>query len=90
MFAFDKPYEIIEKNILIDDLREKYPDNIMITINGHIEEERRHGDVIAILTEEEYTKLRKNFPVNYSSKFATIKGINILRDGREGWLGVFL
>jgi Golgi nucleoside diphosphatase len=88
MFSFDKqPYEIIEKNVLIDDIRRKYPDNIMITINGCVKDRKRHGDVVAILTAEEYLLLREDLPNDYSMRFSTIKGINILNEEKENYLG---
>ena len=88
MFAFDKkPYEIIEKDAIIHDIRRVYPDKVMIVLNSHVKNKQRCGDIVAILTTEEYAQLRRNLPENYSSVFSTIKGINILTEEKENYLG---
>ena len=65
-------YEIVERNVRLGDMVEKYPNNYIVVINGHVENEEIHGDVVAILSKEEYDSLDK--PTNLTPKFTIWKG----------------
>jgi len=88
MFSFteSKP-SILEHNIIWGDAEEKYPDKFMIVINTRFEESELRGDVIAILTPEEYSEL--DFPEPLAPKFNVWKGIKLKMEGL-GVLGYYL
>jgi len=86
MFSFTKKsYEILEKNVYLDNMRRKYPDNYMIVTNGHADSGYRQGNIIAILTEDEYRQL--TLPENLAPRFSILRGVNILQKERENYLG---
>ena len=61
MFSFANPDPpILERNIIWGDAEEKYPDKFMIVINARFVDSELHGDIIAMLTPEEYSEL--DFP----------------------------
>ena len=55
--------QILERNMDWAEAQEKYYDKYMIIINAHLEGTRLHGDIIAILTPEEYFALSKPEPM---------------------------
>ena len=59
----DSDHQILEHNIDWGEAQEKYYDKYMIVINSHLEGTRLHGDIIAILTPEEYLALSKPDPM---------------------------
>jgi hypothetical protein len=68
MFLFTEDhYDAIEKNITHGEAIEKYPDSYMIVMNGHLEDREVHGDIVALLTRDEYVALEK--PNNIVPKF---------------------
>jgi hypothetical protein len=68
MFSFNEDhYDAIEKNISHGEAIEKYPDSYMVVMNGHLEDKKVHGDIVALLTWDEYIALEK--PNNIVPKF---------------------
>jgi hypothetical protein len=64
MFSFTDPNPtILEHNIDWGEAQNKYHDSYMIVINSHLEGSRLHGDIVAILTPEEYFALNKPNPL---------------------------
>ena len=74
IFSISNP-QILEHNIDWGVAQEKYYDKYMIVINSHLEGTRLHGDIIAILTPEEYLALSKPEPMTPTY---------------EAWIGVAL
>ena len=60
---FNSNPQILVQNIDWGEAQEKYYDKYMIVINSHLEGTRLHGDIIAILTPEEYFALKKPDPL---------------------------
>jgi len=76
MFSFfDTIHNIIEKNIIYEVAQKKYHNKIMIVINGHVENRRIRGDIIAILTPEEFDELDK--PDDIAPRFSIWEGDSI-------------
>ena len=77
MFSFfENDYSVIENNVMFEDMQIKYADKYMIIKNGHVENKRIHGDIIAILTPEEYEVLE--VPKSIAPKFAVWEGYSIM------------
>ncbi|MCL2017133.1 MAG: hypothetical protein FWG68_12895 [Defluviitaleaceae bacterium] len=66
MFNFDSEHEILEHDVIIDDMMQEYHDKYLIIINGHSENSRIKGDIVAILTPQEYYDLPRPIPQKYS------------------------
>ncbi len=49
----------LEKNIEMGEAAEKYFDKYMVVKNAHLENSYLHGDIIAVLSSDEYSKLEK-------------------------------
>ena len=80
MFSFTNSNPpIIESNIAWGDAEEKYPDKFMIVINSHFDNTEMLGDIVAILTPIEYSKL--DFPEPMAPKYIVWKGLDIKRGG---------
>jgi len=75
MFSFDGEHEILEHNVIIEDMEQKYHDKYMIVINGHGEDSRIKGDIVAILTPEEFYALEK--PKQWLPKYGLWEGFSI-------------
>ena len=87
MFSFTADsFTIIEKNAKHGDMIVKYPDNYMIIMNGHIEDEEIHGDVVQVLTAKEYNTLEK--PKNIAPKFGVWVGKTLELESMENRLGL--
>ncbi|MCL1988952.1 MAG: hypothetical protein FWG64_13430 [Firmicutes bacterium] len=67
MFSFDGEHEILERDVILEDMEEKYHDKYMIVINGYSKDCRLRGDIVAILTPHEYCYLKvpKPWPKEY-------------------------
>ena len=88
MFSFDDPNPtILERNIRWGDAEKKYRDKFMIVINAHVKETYLHGDIVAILTPEEYSGL--DFPESMAPKYDVWKGLKLKMEGL-GALGYYL
>ena len=88
MFSFSNPNPaILENNIRWGEAEEKYRDKFMIVINPHLEDTYLYGDIIAILTPEEYSEL--DFPEPMAPKYNVWKGIKLKMEGL-GALGYYL
>ena len=84
MFSFsDNSHKIIESNVKIEDMQEKYIDKYMIVTNTRVVDTHIHGDVIAILTPAEYNKLKK--PENMLPKYSVWVGY----DARQERFGIY-
>jgi len=80
MFSFDQEsYSIIEQGVIYEDMQEKYPNKLMIVINTHVSNMRLCGDIIALLTEEEFSKVK--MPESIAPKFGIWRG-DILEEER--------
>ncbi|MCL1998835.1 MAG: hypothetical protein FWG65_08715 [Turicibacter sp.] len=79
MFSFDGEHEVLERDVIIEDMEQKYHDKYMIVINGHGRDCRLRGDIIAILTPEEYSKLEKPKPM--LPKYSVWEGFSLQLDG---------
>ena len=85
MFSFDDPSpQILEHNIDWGEAQEKYPHSYMIVINRHLIGTKLHGDIIGILTPEEYDFLEK--PVPFLPKYCIWEGVAVMGKG----LGVYV
>jgi hypothetical protein len=79
MFTFTADhYDVIERNIRHGEVIEKYPDCYMIVMNGHVENEAIHGDIVAVLTKDEYVALIK--PRNLAPRFGIWKGSALIEE----------
>jgi len=88
MFSFTNPDPpILERNIIWGDAEEKYPDKFMIVINARFVDSELYGDIIAMLTPEEYSEL--DFPEPMAPKFNVWKGMKLKMEGL-GVLGYYL
>jgi hypothetical protein len=67
------------------DAIEKYPDRYMIVTNGHVEDREIHGDILALLTKEEYAALDK--PKSLTPKFGFWLGAALMEEEVNNWLG---
>jgi len=85
---FEDNYTILEANVAFDDAQERYPDSYMVTINGHVKDKRIHGDIIAILSQDEYNTLV--IPQSIAPKFSVLEGLNVVRGKVGNSLGVYL
>ena len=64
MTIFDNPSPTVyESGVEIDAMEAKYHDKYMIVINGRSENGRILGDIVAILTPDEYHTLKKPKPM---------------------------
>ncbi|MCL1988951.1 MAG: hypothetical protein FWG64_13425 [Firmicutes bacterium] len=63
MFSFDGEHEILERDVIVEDMEEKYHDKYMIVINGYGKDCRLRGDIVAILTPHEYCNLELPKPM---------------------------
>ncbi|MCL1996453.1 MAG: hypothetical protein FWG63_09630 [Defluviitaleaceae bacterium] len=79
MFSFDGEHKILEHNVIIEDMEDKYHDKYMIAINRYGGDTRIRGDVVAILTPDEYFSLEKPKPM--PSKYSVWKGLSLQMDG---------
>ena len=87
MFSFfEKDYSVIENNVMLEDMQEKYTDKYMITTNGHVENERIHFDIIAILTPEEYDALE--MPKSIAPKFGILEGLSVMLERINNSYGI--
>jgi hypothetical protein len=85
MFSFtEKEYTPIHVNISADEALSKYPDKYILTTNGHVENERIHGDVLAVFTAEEYRALVR--PSDFSARFSVWVGRTV-RNGEDYYYG---
>ena len=88
MFSFSEPNPIIlEKNILWGDAEEKYRDKFLIVMNAHFENTGLYGDIVAILTPEEYSEL--DFPEPMAPTYNVWKGLQLKMEGL-GALGYYM
>ena len=88
MFSFsDTNPPILERNIRWGEAEEKYRDKFMIVINSHVKDTYLYGDIIAILTPEEYIQL--DFPEPAMPKYGVWKGLTLKMEGL-GALGYYL
>jgi hypothetical protein len=89
MFSFHaNDYDILDAEIAFDEAQEKYPDNYMIVMNGHVLNKRLHGDIVAILTKDEYDALA--MPKSIAPRFGVLEGVSILRGKVDNSLGIYL
>ena len=60
--------EVLERDVNIEAMEEKYPDKYMLVINSHLVDGRIFGDIVAFLKSEEYRELKKEkaIPSDYS------------------------
>ena len=79
MFSFDGEHEILEKDVIIQEMEMKYHDKYLIITNAYSKDARIRGDVIAILTPEEYRKLEKPKPM--LPKYGVGEGFSLQMDG---------
>ena len=84
MFSFDNPNpSILEHNVNYNDIEAIYTDKYVIAINPHTIDGNTFGDIIAILTPEQYRilgKPKKSFPI-----YTVLEGVNL----KLGGLGVY-
>jgi hypothetical protein len=86
MFSFSNPEpQVIEQNVDWGYAQEKYRENYMIVINSHLENARIHGDIIAILTPEEYISLEKPEPLTPKYSLWIGMAIQNERHGARGF-----
>ena len=60
--------EVLEQDVSIEAMEEKYHDKDMLVINSHLVDGRIFGDIVALLKPEEYRELKKEnvIPSDYS------------------------
>jgi len=89
MFTFDQDsYQVIEQGVIYEEMQRKYPNKLMVVINAHVNNMRLCGDIIALLSEEEFSKVK--VPKNIAPKFGIWRG-DILEEERAANLyGVYL
>ena len=88
MFSFiSTDYKIIEKNIIYEVAQKKYHDKIMIVTNGHVENKRIRGDIIAILIPEDFDMLE--MPENIAPRFGIWEGDSIRMERLVSLVGIF-
>ncbi|MCL2017134.1 MAG: hypothetical protein FWG68_12900 [Defluviitaleaceae bacterium] len=78
MFSFDGEHEILEHDVIIEDMEDKYPDKFMIAVSRPSTDSRIHGDVLAILTPAEYSKIK--FPKPMPRGYSVWVGISLQMD----------
>jgi len=79
MFSFNGEHEILEHDVIVEDMEDKYHDKYMIVISRPSDDSRFHGDVVAILTPDEYFELKKPKPT--PPKYSVWKGLSLQMDG---------
>ena len=80
MFSFSDPNpKIIEHKVNMGEMQKKHHDKYIITINHYLENFESHGDVVAILTPEEYRMLDKPKPM--APKYGVWKGVSLALEG---------
>jgi len=64
----EKSKNPIEKDVVLEDMEQKYPEKIMIAVNCYVGKEGIRGDVISILSPDEHyaLKLPKPLPYDFS------------------------
>ena len=88
MFSFKEPeYKILEKDVAKSDIISKYKDNYLIVKNAHNVNGRIYGDVLAILTREEFEEL--DLGECEAPKFYIWEGIIIRNEVNENRLGIY-
>jgi hypothetical protein len=84
MFTFDNPNPaILERNMDFNEIETIYPDKYVIAINARHIDSITYGDIIAILSPEQYRNLdkpNKSFPT-----YTVMQGINLILGG----LGIY-
>ena len=87
MFSFaDNNPAILEHNVNIEAMEEKYHDKYMIATNIHQIDGWFYGDIVALLTPAEYGKLM--MPKDAVRKYSVWVGDSIKMDGLDG-LGIY-
>jgi len=77
-FAESNP-PVLERNIRWGEAEEKYLENYMIVTNIYFDSEGMLGDIVAVLTPVEYSRL--DFPDELVSKYGVWKGLGIRKRG---------
>ena len=77
MFSFTaERYDILDGSIMYEVAQSKYPNKIMIVQNVHVKDKRIYGDIIAIMSVDEYEILRK--PKKISLRFGIWEGDDLM------------
>ncbi|MCL1997971.1 MAG: hypothetical protein FWG65_04305 [Turicibacter sp.] len=89
MFTFksDYDYEILERDVIFDEMIQKYHDKYMIVLIRPQKNNRSCGNIVAILTPDEYYNLEWPNPV--PNKYVVWKGFSLKLEGM-GVYGFYL
>jgi hypothetical protein len=68
---------VIEQGANYDEMVGKYPDSYIVVRNGHMKDGETYGDVVAILTQEEYNP--SDIPRNFVPRFTVWEGNSIAK-----------
>ena len=89
MFSFGRDnYTIIESNVVYEEMQEKYPDRIMVVINTCVRNMRLCGDIIALLTEEEFSLVEQ--PESIAPRFGIWLGDMLEEERAANLYGVYV
>jgi hypothetical protein len=84
MFSFDNPNpQILERGVNYNDIEATYNDKYVIAINARHIDSATYGDIIAILTPEEYRNLGK--PNKSYPTYTVMQGYKLMLGG----LGIY-
>lgn len=82
-------HTVYESNVCLDDMEEKYTDKYMIASNMQLIDSQLYGNIIAILTPNEYTSFKKQHPESILPDYCIIVGVE-LKAGGLGVYGIYL
>jgi hypothetical protein len=86
MFTFGDANPVVyERDVVLDAMEVKYRDKYMIATNINSEGMQLRGDIVAILSSDEYSELRKTGPERLTPKYMVLEGL----DMKLGGLGVY-
>jgi hypothetical protein len=78
---------ILESKVKLCDAEKTHHDKYVIATNAHVENAELYGDIIAILTPEEYANLKKPNPM--TPKYVVMEGLSLKVRGL-GVLGYYM
>ena len=90
MFSFDTiKHDIREYDVVLDEMETKYRDKYMVFINVASKDMQLRGDLVAVLSPDEYAELRKHGALKIPQNYTVLKGVDLLIGGL-GAYGLYL
>ncbi|MCL1999237.1 MAG: hypothetical protein FWG65_10770 [Turicibacter sp.] len=86
MFKFDDNYTILEHDVMEYEMQQKYPNKYMIVTNCYRKDYHDYGDIIAILTSQEYYLLGLELSEPMMPKYHVWKGLALVVNNMLGFL----